>query len=231
MRAQTVLSMAVVAGLMGAWLVESPVVKAAPKSSQVTVANMHIDPGSGQYNLRPDAAGPTYVDYRVPGGDACVQGEIYPSSLASLVLNRPMPDGTRCSDSTGNPPRGFRVVFSHDGACWLLMNQAAPCDFLTPAGMPHVRGETVFKSRTSYSAMTFYFITQDGQGNRLDNYRLTTDQQAPIVVSLPNAKTVAYSGNATLAQHQGNPGGYVPVEFGIPLSFRITFDRVTVANP
>ena len=92
MRAQTVLSMAVVAGL-GAWLVESPVVKAAPKSSQVTVANMHIDPGSGQYNLLPDTTGSTYVDYRVPGGDACAQGEIYPSGLASLILNRPMPDG------------------------------------------------------------------------------------------------------------------------------------------
>ena len=86
MRAQTVPSMAVVVGAMAAWLVESPAVKAAPKSLQVTVANMHIDPGAGQYNLLPDATGPTYVDYRVPGGDACVQGEVYPAQLASVTL-------------------------------------------------------------------------------------------------------------------------------------------------
>ena len=135
MRAQTVLSMAVVAGLMGAWLVEPPVVKAAPKSSQVTVANMHIDPGSGrkQPAARCHRTGRTWttVSREAPRASRVM---IHPSALASLVLNRQMPDGTRCSDSTGDPPRGFRVVFSHDGACWLLMNHAAPCDFLTAKG-------------------------------------------------------------------------------------------------
>lgn len=55
----------------------------------------------------------------------------------------------------------------------------------------------------------------------LHQYRLTTDTSAPIVGST-NSKTVAYGGTATLAQHQGNPGGYVPLVYGIPLSFRIT---------
>ena len=73
--------------------------------------------------------------------------------------------------------------------------------------------------------MTFYFITQ----NPHVNWRLTTDVDADIVVNLPNSKTVKYDGAMTLAEHQGNPGGYVPVSHGIPMAFRITFDRVTLA--
>jgi hypothetical protein len=173
------------------------------------------------------------VDYRVPDhGDECVVGEFYPVGLALMLLNRRGDvEGTRCSDTPGNEPRGFRVQFTDGGVCQLLMNQPAPCDFLTPAGASTVRGETVFKSKTGYSDMTFYFITQDAAGNRLDNYRLTSDQQASIFSNSSNSKTVQYSGPSTLAQHQGNPGGYVPAFFNLWLSFRITFDRVTVQAP
>jgi hypothetical protein len=214
----------VLALIMGAWLTAlERVTAAAPKPQQVTVANMHIDPAAG-HTILPDAVGPTYIDYRLSAGDSCVQGEIYPVGLASLVLNRRVDEaGNRCSD-VGGTPRAFRIVLNHEDACLRLLNQSAPCTHVTPAGMPHVRGETAFKSKNGKTAMTFYFITQDPH----INWRLTTDVDADLASLSANTKIVTYSGKMTLAEHQGNPGGYVPVSFGIPMSFQITFDRVTV---
>lgn len=212
--------------IAGVWLAVSERVSAAPpKPQQVTVANMHIDPAAG-HTILPDAIGATYKDYRLPGGDLCVQGEIYSQGLASLVLNRRVDDaGTRCSDA-GGTPRAFRIVLNHEDACLRLLNESAPCTHLTPAGMPHVRGETAFKSKTGKTAMTFYFITQ----NPHINWRLTTDVDANLASLSPNTKIVTYTGNMTLAEHQGNPGGYIPVSFGIPMLFQITFERVTVTQ-
>jgi len=212
--------------IAGVWLAVSERVSAAPpKPQQVTVANMHIDP-AGNHTILPDDFGATYRDYRLPGGDLCVQGEIYSQGLASLVLNRRMDDGTRCSDA-GRTPRAFRIVLNHVDACFRLLNAEAPCTHLTPAGMPHVRGETAFKSKTGKTAMTFYFITQYPQHT---NWRLTTDVDANLASLSSNTKIVTYDGNMTLAEHQGNPGSYIPVSFGIPMSFQIMFDRVTVTQ-
>jgi hypothetical protein len=222
----------------GAWigLGWSPTVTAAPKGGSVTVANMRIDPDPA-FHIRPDewtidAAGVPidrrYLDYRTPGGDACVQGEIYTTGLTSLVLNRRMADGSQCA-ANGLPPRGFRIRFESLDACLLLTGTASGvCEHLTPAGSPHVRGETVFKSKGVSTAMTFYFITQDASGARLAQYRLTTDANAPITGSTSTRTATYVGGTATLAQHHGNPGGYVPMVYDIPMSFRITFDRVTV---
>lgn len=210
----------------GGWLAVSDRVTAAPKPQQVTVANMHIDPSPGHTILPDDGIG-DYIDFRLPFGHPCVQGEIYPVGLASLVLNRRVDDaGTRCSDA-GGTPRAFQIVLDHEDACFELLNQPAPCTHVTPAGMPHVRGETVFKSRTGKTAMTFYFITENPQ----IAWRLTTDQDARITENLTNTKRLEYSGPMTLAEHQGNPGGYVPVSLNIPMSFGITFERVTIAVP
>ncbi len=228
---------------LGSWMAVSPVLSAAPKPPTVTVANMRID-ADPAFHILPDqwtddGAGTfvdvPYRDFRLPGGDACVQGEIYTTGLTSLVLNRRMPDGSKCADNADNPPaprspRKFRIRFDSADACALVTGVAsASCEHLTPAGAPHVRGETVFKSKVTTTVFTFYFITQDSNGGVLNQYRLTTDTNAPIVGST-NSKTVTYTGGktATLAQHQGNPGGYVPLVYGIPMSFRITFDRVTV---
>ena len=209
--------------IAGVWLaVSERVSAAAPKPQQVTVANMHIDPTPG-HTILPDGIAATYTDYRLGGG--CVQGEIYPVGLVSLVLNRRLDDGRRCSDA-GGTPRAFRIVLNHDDACLRLLNTLAPCTHLTPAGMPHVRGETAFKSKTGKTAMTFYFITQ----NPHINWRLTTDVDANLDSMSPNTKIVTYTGNMTLAEHQGNPGGYIPVSFEIPMSFQITFDRLTVTQ-
>ena len=234
MRGRTALVVVVVVGAVGSWLLLSASLSAAPKPAPVVVANMRIDPDEN-FHIRPDVwtggAGSLidtpYWDYRLTHGNACVQGEIYPGGLASLVLNRRMPDGTKCSEN-GMPPRQFRIRFESTAACALVTGTASPtCEHLTPAGSPHVRGETVFKSRTGSTAMTFYFITQTG-GTTLNQYRLTTDARAPIVGST-NVKTVTYTaGTATLARHEGNPGGYVPLVYDIPMSFRITFERVTV---
>ena len=234
MRGRTALVVVGIAGAVGSSLLLSASLFAAPKAAAVVVANMRIDPDEN-FHIRPDVwtgdAGSLidmpYRDYRVAGGDECVQGEIYSTGLVSLVLNRRMPDGTKCSEN-GMPPRQFRIRFESTAACALVTGTASPtCEHLTPAGSPHVRGETVFKSRTGSTAMTFYFITQTG-GTTLNQYRLTTDARAPIVGST-NVKTVTYTaGTATLARHEGNPGGYVPLVYDIPMSFRITFERVTV---
>jgi hypothetical protein len=212
--------------IVGVWLTVSERVSAAPKPQQVTVANMFIDPSEGRTIPPDDLSLPTYKDYRRADGDPCVQGEIYSQGLASLVLNRHVDDsGTRCSDA-GGTPRAFRLVLDHADACLRLLNESAPCTHVTPAGMPHVRGETAFKSKTTKTAMTFYFITQDPH----INWRLTTDVDANLVSLSSNTKVITYNNTMTLAEHQGNPGGYVPVSFGIPMSFQITFDRVTVTQ-
>lgn len=236
MRGRTALVVVGIAGAVGSSLLLSASLFAAPKAAAVVVANMRIDPDEN-FHIRPDVwtggAGSLidtpYWDYRLTHGNACVQGEIYPGGLASLVLNRRMPNGTKCSEN-GMPPRQFRIRFENVAACaelGLTATDGVSCEHLTPAGVPHVRGETVFKSRTGSTAMTFYFITQAG-GTTLNQYRLTTDAPAPIVGST-NVKTVTYTaGTATLARHEGNPGGYVPLVYDIPMSFRITFERVTV---
>lgn len=237
MRGRTALYVVGIAGAVGSSLLLSASLFAAPKAAAVVVANMRID-ADPNFHIRPDVwtvdgvgslIDTAYLDYRLPGGNACVQGEIYPGGLASLVLNRRMPDGTKCSEN-GMPPRQFRIRFENVAACaelGLTATDGVSCEHLTPAGSPHVRGETVFKSRTGSTAMTFYFITQAG-GTTLNQYRLTTDAPAPIVGST-NVKTVTYTaGTATLARHEGNPGGYVPLVYNIPMSFRITFERVTV---
>ena len=235
MRGRTALVVVAIAGAVGSWLLLSASLSAAPKPASVVVANMRID-ANPDFHIRADTwtadrfgafIDTSYRDYRVAGGDACVQGEIYSTGLASLVLNRRMLNGSKCAENE-MPPRQFRIRFDSPAACALVTGTASPsCERLTPAGSPHVRGETVFKSRTGSTAMTFYFITQSG-GTTLNQYRLTTDAPAPIVGST-NVKTVTYAGGtATLAEHQGNPGGYVPLVYDIPMSFRITFERVTV---
>ena len=237
MRGRTALVVVGIAGAVGSSLLLSASLFAAPKAAAVVVANMRID-ADPAFHIRADTwtadsfgafIDTPYRDYRVAGGDTCVQGEIYSTGLVSLVLNRRMPDGTKCSEN-GMPPRQFRIRFENVAACaelGLTATDGGTCEHLTPAGSPHVRGETVFKSRTGSTAMTFYFITQTG-GTTLNQYRLTTDARAPIVGST-NVKTVTYTaGTATLARHEGNPGGYVPLVYDIPMSFRITFERVTV---
>jgi hypothetical protein len=207
---------------------------AAAKPTQVTVSNMHIDNGvstNTEYTILPDDIGSTYVDYRVtPSSETCVYGEIYSTGLAALVLNRriQLDPLVRCSEVA--TPRRYKMVFTGDAghdACLRLMNTAGPCTFVTPTGSPQIQAHSVFKSRTGKAAMTFYFITENPQVN----WRLTTDQDANIIGTLTNTKPVEYNGNMTLAEHQGNPGGYVPVVFDIDMRFRITFERVSVTTP
>lgn len=178
MRGRTALSVTMMAGAVGTWVVVSPPLSAAPKPAGVTVSNMRID-ADPAFHIRPDAwvvdgsgafVDTPYLDYRTPGGDACVQGEIYTTGLASLVLNRRMPDGSKCADNADSPPsawspRAFRIRFDSLEACALVTGVAsASCEHLTPAGSPHVRDETVFKNKVSKTAFTFYFITQDANG-------------------------------------------------------------------
>lgn len=222
----------------------------AQKKQQTTVVNLTIHGDANtNYTILPDLTGAgsfrnAYVDYRAAGGDTCVQGEAYTQGLASVVTNRRMYEGgPLCAGTEGNvdltKPRNFQLQFESADACAFLGATGDPC-WVTPLasykGFPHIRGETVFKSKATQTAMTIYFALWDESTtdpNDIVQYRLTSDQ--PAAMPLPqdsNTKTVVSVANATatLARHDGFPGGYVPYVSGIPLRFSMTFERKTVTT-
>jgi hypothetical protein len=89
----------------------------------------------------------------------------------------------------------------------------------------------IWRPRSSRGSRRCHGATSTAWARCCFTWRRRRIRSAADIVGSTNSKTVQYAGGtATLAQHQGSPGGYVPLVYGIPLSFRITFDRVTVTQ-
>ena len=85
--------------------------------------------------------------------------------------------------------------------------------------------EPVFKSKTGHTAMTFYFITQDGPGKRLNQFYPT--HHGPAGADRGESAEREDGGlqrERHLRQHQGNPGGYVPIISALPISSASLFE-------
>jgi hypothetical protein len=236
-------ALATTAGLVAATALAVPdIVVNAQKQKQTVVVNLTIDPGDADNpnTVLPDGIASTYIDWRL-AGDLCVAGESYTQGLASVVMNRRMSEGGPLCGGTESPndTRTFWLLVEHADACAILGAEpdlGGVC--VVPAlsedrGLPHVRAETLFKSKVTSTAMTFFFARRDESTADPDDviaYRLTSDAQARVITHTNDSKSVfiASGGTATLAQHQGHPGGYVAVAWGIPLRLSMRFDRVTV---
>ncbi|HUE86489.1 MAG TPA: hypothetical protein VMO26_10465 [Vicinamibacterales bacterium] len=235
-------ALATTAGLMAATVLAVPdIVVNAQKQKQTVVVNLTIDPGAAESpnTVLPDGIASTYIDWRL-AGDICVAGESYSQGLASVVMNRRMSEGGPLCGGTDPPneTRTFWLLVEHADACAILGAETDLDGVCMVAalsedrGLPHVRAETLFKSKVTSTAMTFYFARRDESTADPDDvvaYRLTSDAPAQVITHTSNSKSVFIaSGTATLAEHQGNPGGYVAVAWGIPLRLAMRFDRVPV---
>jgi hypothetical protein len=235
-------ALATTTGFLAATALAVPaIVVHAQKQKQTVVVNLTIDPGAPESpnTVLPDGIASEYIDWRLEG-DLCVAGESYTQGLASVVMNRRMSEGGPLCGGTEPPndTRTFWLRVEHADACAILgadadLNGVCMVAALSEdRGLPHVRAETLFKSKVTSTAMTFFFARRNESTADPDDiiaYRLTSDAFAQVITHNGNSKSVVVAnGTATLAEHQGNPGGYVPVAWEIPLRLSMRFDRVAV---
>jgi len=227
-----------VAAIGAALNVMAPVTAAqGPKKATVVVVNLeiHSDQRGVLNTVLPDGERTVYRDYRLNNDrDVCVQGESYTHGLASVVMNRRMSEGGPLCGATGETTRTFRLRLENAEACSRLGEIDTPCTvpvLSAEVGHPHVRAETLFKSKVTSTAMTFFFAMRDHLTTDPDDivhYRLTSDAPARVDTRSSDSKVVIIpNGTATLAQHFGHPGGYVEVVWNIPMRLSMKFDRVT----
>jgi hypothetical protein len=184
------------------------------------VAKMTIDPDFPGARVLPVGSS-IYADYRLSGGDQCVEGNLYPLGTVIVLLNRKFSDLLFCNDHGTNSAREYKLVIDSGPAC-IALGYSAPCAVVPPAinSTPQARAEAAFKNKPTRTPVKFLFTMSNGVA-----YTVTTDVDAPIT-GTANTRIVTYNGMATLAEWQGR-AGYVNIDSFL-LPFQIQFDSVAV---
>jgi hypothetical protein len=200
---------------------------AAPTVWLMTVTiDDSIDPEQ-PYAVSHDELGPTYEDYRLDGGDYCVEATV--SGGLFIRFNRKLDGdtGTQYCGQSGGSPRQFAVAVSSASACAELWSHGyptgpdAPC-VITDTDNPRIRiTNDPYGKRTARTPVAFLTKWYDDYRT---SYEVRTETDAVVTSDGPDRRIVTYSGSARLWRFEA---GAKPkaVADPFPLPFHMTFTR------
>ncbi len=214
---------------------------------QTYVGELAITPQPGD-RVFGDGVFPTYTDYQLYGTSQpktyCVLGSVDTSGMAFFGLDRGQGFATDqwCNLQLDNPPppddwapRRFTLLIGDATACNVLglpfdlvhlwCTLVSPVPPIDATLQPHVRADTVFKTKATKTPVIFDFTPATPSGGIA--YRVVTEQDAPIVASESTAdsKKVRYLGKAHL-KYTGVNGATIGGSFDLP--FTMTFKRIVL---
>jgi hypothetical protein len=166
----------------------------------------------------------TYVDYRLTGGDPCVNGWVAKSGLFFMYLYRGSGFADDCNQHFPGNERTYTLEFpSASGACTELglTPDASGFCMLDANDKPRFRSEKLFAKGSSGTPIAFLFFKDGG------NYEVRSDEDVPITSSGSNIRKLSSAtGTGTLWKIQQPPKKPVAVSSSFPFAFELTVERV-----
>jgi hypothetical protein len=176
-----------------------------------------------------DDVGPEYQDYRLEGGDHCVEATL--SGGLFIRFNRKLDGdaGTQyCGLSPGLPrPRQYAVTIPDATACQELSDNGyptgpgAPC-VISDTDNPRIRiTNDIYGKRTTRTPVAFLTKWYDAART---SYEVRTETDATVEPDGPDTRIVTYSGSARLWRFRAGEKAKAVAD-AFPLPFQMTFTR------
>lgn len=197
----------------------------------VQVVSFTIDDGFANAKVLSDLGTTTaYSDYRLPGGDQCIEAEPASTGLLHAVLNRKVDTaGTRCNPNGSD--RQYRIhLTAAPVACQKLtaaygtgiLNIAlGECELQWTAN-PRIRVSNLYKRGATSTPLAFL-----ADNSTPLNYEIRALSNVPMATS-NDRRTLTYDGQGMLYEFGNGKAKFVGEAFDMDL--RMVFDRIAVTQ-
>jgi hypothetical protein len=202
------------------------------------VGELFVDDSAGHAVL-PDDVGPYYRDYQLDPNDGdnfCVNGVLDTkggSAFFRLDRRQGFANNDWChaqpeASTEGWVARQYTLTIADATACDTLLSDlgtdlvtgGVPCQVTSPIPtgadglQPHINISAAFKRNARTTPVDFDFTSMSGA-----RYRVNTDQDAQVIVSGTDSRTIEYGGTAHLVY---TGGATIGGAFALPFSMTVT---------